>query len=167
MTVGAPEPLGDHHVLDDFNSGVALLDDWLKIRARANASSGASKAYVACEGNRVAGYYALSTSAVAANRATGRFRRNMPDPIPVVVLGRLAIDLGYQGQGLGRALFRDAAYRVLMAADVVGIRGLVVDAISEDAKAFYLELGMAASPLEPMMLMVTMADLKKGFEIDG
>jgi GNAT superfamily N-acetyltransferase len=84
----------------------------------------------------------------------------MPDPIPVVVLGRLAIDRAYQGQGLGRALFRDANLRVLQAADIIGVRGLLVDAISEEAKVFYLALGMSPSPLDPMTLMVTLADLK-------
>ena len=106
------------------------------------------------------GYYALAAGSVAVTHAPGRFRRNMPDPIPVVVLGRLAIDRQAQGKGLGRALFRDAGLRVLNAADIIGIRGLLVDAISDDAKAFYMALGMTTSPLSPMTLMVTLADLR-------
>ena len=84
----------------------------------------------------------------------------MPNPIPVVVLARLAVDRAYQGRGLGRALFRDAAYRVAHAADSIGIRGIVVSAISEDARRFYLALGFDPCPAEPMMLMVTLSDIR-------
>jgi GNAT superfamily N-acetyltransferase len=84
----------------------------------------------------------------------------MPDPIPVVVLGRLAVDQAFQGKGLGRALVRDAGYRVIQAADAIGIRGLIVHAISADARAFYEAVGFAPSPLDPMTLMITLADLK-------
>jgi GNAT superfamily N-acetyltransferase len=160
VTVGTPSLLAETHDLASFECGVPPLDDWLKRRARTNAASGASHTYVACDGARVAGYYALAAGAVEVAAAPGRFRRNMPDPIPVVVLGRLAIDRASQGKGLGRALFRDAALRVLQAAAIIGVRGLLVDAISEDAKAFYLALGMTVSPLDPMTLMVTLADLR-------
>jgi predicted N-acetyltransferase YhbS len=84
----------------------------------------------------------------------------MSDPIPVVVLARLAVATSFHGQGLGRALFQDGAWRVIHAADTVGIRGLVVHALSDTAKAFYLALGLEPSPLESMMLMATLADLK-------
>lgn len=136
------------------------LDEWLKRRARANAKEGTSRTFVACDGSQVVGYYALAAGAVEVAGAPGRFRRNMPDPIPVVVLGRLAIDRSQHGKGLGRALFRDAALRVVQAADIIGVRGMLVDAISDEAKAFYLALGMTVSPLHPMTLMVTLADLK-------
>lgn len=84
----------------------------------------------------------------------------MPEPIPVVVLGRLAVSHSHKGHGLGRALFRDSAKRVLHAADAIGIRGILVHAISQDAKASYLALGFEPSPLEPMTLMVTLAELR-------
>jgi len=92
--------------------------------------------------------------------APDRFRRNMPNPIPVAVLARLAVDLDWHGQGIGRALFRDAASRVVQAADAIGIRGIVVHALSEQAKSFYLALGFDPSPSEPMTLMVTLADIR-------
>ena len=155
-----PEPLADHHEVGDFNSGEASLDDWLRRRARANQVSGASRTYVACEGKRVAAYYALASGAVTAHTAPGRFRRNMPDPIPVAVLARLAVDRTCQGQGIGRALFRDAALRVMNAADAIGIRGIVVHAVSEEAKRFYLALGFDPSPREPMTLLVTLSDVR-------
>ena len=160
MTLSAPEPLGDHHDLAPFNCGVASLDDWLKRRARANQASGASRTFVVCHGARVVGYYALATGAVAVASSPGRFRRNMPEPIPVVILGRLAIDVSHRGRGLGKALFRDGALRILNAADAIGIRGILVHAISDEAKKFYVALGFEPSPLDAMTLMMTLADIR-------
>lgn len=161
-----PEPISLHHEVADFDSGVESLDTWLKRRAMANQVSGASRTFVVCEQNRVVGYYALASSAIASSAVSGRFRRNMPDPIPVVVLGRLAVARSQHGQGLGRALFNDAARRVIHAAEAIGIRGLLVHAISEEAKRFYIKLGLDESPLEPMMLMVSLADLKAAMTHD-
>ena len=160
MALTAPQPLNDAHELNDFSSRVSSLDDWLKRRARPNQVSGASRTFVVADDQRVVGYYALASGAITVGSSVGRFRRNMPDPIPVAVLGRLAIDRSKQGTGLGRALFRDCSLRVAHAADTIGIRGIVVHAISEDAKAFYLALGFDASPSEPMTLMVTLADIR-------
>lgn len=160
MSLGAPTPLGDHHQLDDFDSGVASLDDWLKRRARANQASGASRTFVVADDARVIGYYALASNSVASNEATGRMRRNMPDPVPVIALGRLAVDRTYQKLGLGRDLLQDAAKRVLTAADLVGIRGMIVHAIDDRAKAFYLRHGFLPSPTSDMTLMIPLGDLK-------
>jgi GNAT superfamily N-acetyltransferase len=157
--IGAPETLIAEHLLGDFDSGVPSLDDWLRRRALRNQASGASRTFVVCDAQKVVAYYALASSAVAPDASPGRFRRNMPDPIPVVVLARLAVASDQQGRGLGRALFQDAAKRVIHAADTVGIRGLLVHAISEEAKAFYVRLGLNPSPLEPMTLMATVVDL--------
>lgn len=164
MSLSAPEPLGTQHQIGDFSSGVASLDEWLKRRALANQSSGAARTFVVCEADRIVGYYALASGAVNVAVAPGRFRRNMPDPIPVVVLARLAIDQEHQGRGLGRALVRDGARRVVHAADVIGIRGILVHAISEEARTFYLGLGFDPSPIEPMTLMVTLADVRNSLE---
>jgi len=162
--IGAPEPLASHHQIAAFSCGVDVLDEWLKRRAFANQASGASRTFVVCEGSQVIGYYALASGAVTITEASGRFRRNMPDPIPVVLLARLAVDSAHQGGGFGRALFRDGARRVAQAADAIGIRGILVHAISESARAFYLRLGFDPSPLDPMTLMVTLADVRKGME---
>jgi predicted N-acetyltransferase YhbS len=167
VTIAAPEPLDDHHDLASFNCGVASLDDWLKRRARSNQVSGASRTFVVSESHRVVGYYALAASGVAVSIAPGRFRRNMPDPIPVVVLGRLAVDTSQQGQGLGRELFRDAAQRVVRAAETIGIRGILVHAISDPAKAFYLAQGFEPSSLEPMTLMITLGDARHALASPG
>ena len=158
--ISAPALLGEHHQLDEFNSGEASLDEWLKKRARANLASGASRVFVTCEENRVVGYYSLSSSSVSLEFVPGRFRRNMPDPIPVVLLGRLAIDQQWQRQGLGRSLFRDAVMRVSNAAEAIGVRGIVVHAISDDARKFYLALGFTECPHQPMILVVTLQDIR-------
>ncbi|MBB4576404.1 GNAT family N-acetyltransferase [Rhizobium lentis] len=159
MTLSPPAPLADHHELAEFNSGVPELDEWLRRRARANQAGGASRTFVVCEGNRVVAYYALASGAVRQPEAPGRFRRNMPDPVPVAVLGRLAIDQSLQGRGIGRALVRDAGLRLVNAAEILGIRGLLVHAISDDARAFYEAVGFLPSPSDPMMLMVGLHDL--------
>jgi GNAT superfamily N-acetyltransferase len=161
VAIDAPQPIDAGHRLEDFDSGVAALDDWLRRRALANQASGASRTYVICEERTVVGYYALASGAVDVAAATGRFRRNMPDPTPVAILARLAIDRRHHGQGLGRLLFRDAAMRVLNAADAIGIRGVLVHAISDDAAAFYRALGFDPSPVDPMTLMVTLGDVKE------
>jgi predicted N-acetyltransferase YhbS len=159
VAVDAPVPLDAQHEIESFASGVESLDQWLKRRALKNQATAASRTFVACEGHRVMAYYALASSAVAVDAAPGRFRRNMPDPVPVVVLGRLAVDQSQHGRGLGRALVRDAGLRVIQAADTIGIRGIIVHALSREAKAFYERLGFEPSPLDPMLLMVTLADL--------
>ncbi len=113
MTFSAPELLTDCHEIEAFASGMESLDTWLKRRALKNQITGASRTFVACDGRGVVAYYALASSVVAVVEASGRFRRNMPDPIPVVVLGRLAVDQSFQGKGVGRALARDASYRII------------------------------------------------------
>lgn len=107
------------------------------------------------------GYYPLAAGSVVRAEATGRTRRSMPDPVPVMVIGRLAVDSTYQGQGLGRVLLRDAVLRTLQAADIAGIRALLVHAISEEARGFYERWGFQPSPIDPMTLMVTMQDAQE------
>src|SRR5262249_49791062 len=111
-------------------------------------------------GKRVVGYYALAAGAVAHSEAAGRVRRNMPNPVPVMVLGRLAIDQSVQGHGLGPALLKDAILRTLQAAEIAGIRAILVHAISERVKRFYEKWGFITSPLDPMTLMITVAEAR-------
>lgn len=157
----APEHLMAAHDVSAFDSGVPDLDDWLRKRALANEDSGASRTYVVCAGGRVVGYYALASGGVAQAQAPGRVRRNMPDPVPVMILGRLAVDRNWQGRSLGRSLLRDAVLRILQAAEIGGIRAILVHAISEEAKRFYQRYGFMESPIDPMTLMITVADAKK------
>ncbi|MDX8441835.1 GNAT family N-acetyltransferase [Mesorhizobium australafricanum] len=161
MTLQAPVPLNRTHDLSSFSSGVPVLDDWLKRRALANQDSGATRTFVTCQDGKVVAYYALASGGVIASHVSGRFRRNMPDPIPVAILARLAIDTSCQRQGLGRALVQDAARRVMNAAGSLGIRRILIHAISDEARSFHTALGFDPSPLDPMTLVISLADLRK------
>jgi GNAT superfamily N-acetyltransferase len=154
--LSAPTLLADAHDLDLFQCGNDNLDEWLRRRARANQISGASRTYVVADDARVVGYYCLSSGALAAVDAPGSIRRNMPDPIPMAIVGRLAVDHSWQGRGFGVALLQDAVLRTAQAAAIMGIRGILVHAISEEAKAFYERYGFAASPANPMTLVLSL-----------
>jgi|SRR5436853_289981 len=160
-SLSPPEKLNASHDLSQFGCGEPLLDDWLRQRALKNDESGASRTYVVCAGEKVVGYYALAVGAVAHAVAPGRVRRNMPDPIPVMMMGRLAVDKNYQRRGIGPALLRDAILRTLQAADIAGIRAILVHAISERARQFYEDCGFIASPMDPLTLMITVAEAVK------
>src|SRR5882757_4111269 len=129
----APAPLEPEHELEAFVSGVAPLDEWLKRRARRNEAEGASRTFVCCTGSRVVGYYSLAAASVLRDAATARVRCNMPDPVPAVLIGRLAVDQAWRGQGLGA----DAVLRTIATAGTVGVRAILVHAMSEEAKTFY------------------------------
>ena len=156
--LGPPQPLAAEHDFSTFDCGEPALDDWLRRHAMPNQISRVSRSYVLVGEGRVIGYYTLAAGAIAVTEAPGRVRRNMPDPIPMAVLGRLAIDRGWQGRGLGHLLLRDAVLRTLQAAETIGIRGLLVHALSPAAKRFYESRGFRESPANPMTLMVTLAD---------
>ena len=155
----APCPIADHHNFDQFSCGITSLDNWLKKRARSNERSRASRTFVLCDDNRVVGYYALASGSLSAEVSPNKIKRNMPDPIPVMVLGRLAIDQEYQGKKLSDALLRDAILRVLQAADIAGIKAILVHAISEEAKKFYLDRSFIESPSEPMTLVLPLESI--------
>jgi GNAT superfamily N-acetyltransferase len=158
---GPRKPLSAAHDTSAFDSGELALDDWLRKRALANEQSGASRTYVITTGNRVVGFYCLAAGSVAKQAATGHIRRNMPEPIPVMIIGRLAIDRDFQGRGLGKALLRDALLRTLQAAAIVGMRAILLHAISENAKLFYVHCGFSESPLDPMTMMISVAEAER------
>lgn len=157
----APEPLAPHHELDAFESGVATLDEWPKRRARRNETDGASRTFVLCTGRRVVGYYSLAAGSVLHIAATGKVRRNMPDPVPALLLARLAVDRAWHGKGLGADLLSNAVSRAIGAAETIGVRAILVHAISDGAKAFYEKHGFRSSPIEPMTLMVTIDEARQ------
>ena len=155
LDLGAPQPLGVAHRLSDFSCGQSVLDDWLKRRALANQFSGASRSFVVADSSgRVHGYYAMAAGAVSHHIATGAVRRNMPDPVPVMVLARLAVDSCAQGIQLGGALLQDAVRRTLAVAQNAGVRALLVHALDEQAKSFYEHYGFQPSPVDPLVLML-------------
>lgn len=155
LLLSAPQPLAATHRLDGFICGEASLDDWLKRRAMANQLSGASRTFVvADQAGRVHGYYAMAAGAVSHQAATSAVRRNMPDPVPVMVLARLAVDHRAQGLKLGGALLQDAVHRAVAVSQNAGVRALIVHALHDHAKAFYEHYGFQASPLHPLALML-------------
>ena len=155
MLLGAAQPLPASHRLDEFECGEPSLDEWLKRRALANQSSGASRTFVVLDdGGRVRGYYALAAGAVSHDSATSSVRRNIPDPVPVMVLGRLAVDRGAQGQQLGAALLQDAVKRAVTVSSNAGVRAVLVHALHERAMHFYERYGFAPSPTHPLTLML-------------
>jgi GNAT superfamily N-acetyltransferase len=162
----APRSLLSTDDLSQFDSGEPELDAWLKKRALLNEAGGASRTYVVCEHGKplVVAYYSLATGAVQRSTAPGRVRRNMPEPIPVMVLGRLAVGRRHHGQGIGKGLLRDAVLRTLQAADIAGIRALLVHALSLQARSFYEAQGFQPSPIDANTLMILLSEAKRALE---
>ena len=151
------------HVAGDFDSGSPSLDGWLRHAARRNGE-GAVRAYVVCRDTRVVAFYSLAIGAVFQAGGSGRNRRNPPEPIPVMVLGRLAVDRRCQGQGLGRTLLRDAVLRTLQAADIAGVRAILVHAKDAPARDFYERCGFLRSPIDPLTLLLPLLAARAALE---
>jgi predicted N-acetyltransferase YhbS len=155
MKLHAPQPLTADHQVDAFKCGETSLEEWLKRRALLNQTNGASRTFVVVdESQSVMGYYALAAGAVHHQDATRSIRQNMPDPLPVMVLARLAVDMRAQGMKLGAGLLRDAVERSLAVAQNAGVRALLVHALHERAKGFYMHYGFQASAVHPLTLML-------------
>ena len=158
MNLRAPEPLSSDHQIHGFACGESVLDEWLKRRALSNQGSGASRTFVVTnEAREVMGYYALAAGAVAHRDATRVVRQNMPDPIPVMVLARLAVDKRAQGMKVGAALLQDAVRRCVLVSHNTGVRAMLVHALNDDARQFYAYYGFRESPAHPMTLMLRLA----------
>lgn len=153
--VTAPEPLSAFHQVAGFVSGEAVLDDWLKQRA-SKPCLGAARTFVVCKKDtkQVAGFYSLATGSVNHTEATGNLRRNMPDPIPVIILARLAVDLSFHGKGLGADLLHDAVLRCYRVAENIGVRAIMVHALTEEAKNFYIHHGFKSSQTQQRTLFL-------------
>lgn len=161
LQLSAPEPLSASHRLDQFECGESVLDEWLKRRAMANQLSGADRTFVvADQDSRICGYYAMAAGVVSHPMATSSVRRNMPDPIPVMVLARLAVDHRTQGMHLGASLLQDAVNRALAVSHNAGVRALLVHALHDRAKQFYTHYGFQVSPAHPMTLMLRLNSVK-------
>ncbi|MES2998218.1 MAG: GNAT family N-acetyltransferase [Pseudomonadota bacterium] len=156
LNLSIPLPISADHELVNFNCGEPSLDEWLKKRALKNQISGASRCFVLCNDKKVIGYYSLSAGAISHALSPKTMRRNMPDPLPVLLLGRLAIDRNYHNKGFGSALLRDAMLRAVSIASDAGIFAILVHALSEQAKRYYMSRGFIESPLQPMTLMMTL-----------
>ena len=160
MGISAPCPISTAHDVTSFDCGDATLNDWLQRRAIKNESKGASRTFVACEDNTVIGYYALAVGAINREDTSGKVRRNMPDPVPVMVLGRLAVDASWQGKRIGIGMLKDAIQRTIIVAEQAGIRALLVHALSDKARSFYQHCGFQVSPTNDMSLMITLDEAR-------
>ena len=160
MKLTGPAPILAHHEVADFNCGYLPLDEWLRQRALDNEASGASRTYVVTSDAAVVGYYALASGGVRPNEAPGRVLRNMLDPIPVMVLGSLAVDRRWQGKGIGSDMLRDAIIRTLQAAEIVGIRAILVHAIDDLAAKFYERSGFLPSPTQPLTYFLKLSEIE-------
>jgi GNAT superfamily N-acetyltransferase len=158
--ISPPTPILHEHELVNFNSGETSLDEWLKKRALKNQASGASSCFVIANKKIVIGYYTLSAGAISHEAAPKTMRRNMPNPLPILLLGRLAIDKKYHNTGLGSAMLRDAMIRAVSVARDAGIFAILVHALSEQAKRFYISRGFIESPLQSMTLMMTLETVR-------
>ena len=160
IELSSPRPFSRDHDPLSFDSGESSLDDWLKRRALKNQLSGASRCFVVCNDKKIIGYYTLSTGAISHEAAPKAMRRNMPNPLPVLLIGRLAIDKNYHNKGIGSALLRDAMIRAVSISRDAGVFAIIVHALSNQAKQFYLSRGFVASFLQPMTLIMTLETIR-------
>ena len=160
LNLTPPSPITADQDLANFDSGEPSLNEWLKRRAFKNHVTGASRCFILCASADVIGYYSLSAGAISHEVAPKAMRRNMPNPLPVLLLGRLAVDQRYHNQGIGQALLRDAMLRAVNVSSDAGVFALLVHAISDQAKQFYLSRGFVESPLQPMTLLMTLETVR-------
>lgn len=161
MRIAGPELLSTEHVVTGFDCGEPVLNEWLVNRAPTNQSiGGSSRTWVVLdESNRVVAYYAASTATVLRREATGRMRRNQPDPLPALLLARLAVDGKHQDAGLGSALLKHFIMKGLEVAELVGVRLLLVHAANADAASFYARFGFEPSPVDDLTMMLLVKDI--------
>ncbi len=162
MNLAAPQPLGALHRLEAFDCGKPTLNDWLRRHARQAQGSGSARTFVSCDGDRVAGYYSLTVGQIDTMDAPERVRRGMGQyPIPLITLARLAVDLDYQGRGLGFSLLQDAIYRAIAVADHAGIRAMLTHPLDAESEAFYRRFGFESTPENDRQLILLLKDARR------
>lgn len=163
-----PEKISRDHDISAFDCGRDSLDDWLKHRALKSSIAGDSRVYVICDDSgEVVGYYAVSAGSVCRDDAVGKLKRNAPDPIPMALIGRLAVREDLHGLGIGPALLRDAILRISQASEQIGVKGILVHALDEEAAKFYTRMGFHPSPASDYHLMVSLQDIAVELERGG
>jgi GNAT superfamily N-acetyltransferase len=163
QVITAPQPITADHDVSEFESKSEALNDWLKNKSFKNEGDTARTYVVTCD-HKVIAYYCLATSAVNHITATRKARQNAPDPVPCMLIGKLAVDKLWEGKGIGSGLLRDAIHRILRVSEIVGTRCVLVHTKDEDAKNFYLKHKFQQSPIEPLTLMMTLKDIRKNLE---
>lgn len=162
MSLSAPQPLAAHHRLEAFDCEKPTLTDWLHRHARQAQGSGSARTFVVCDGERVAGYFSLTVGQIDTLEAPERMRRGMGQyPIPLVILARLAVDVDYQGRGLGFSMLQDAIRRTLAIAEQAGIRALLTHPIDASAEAFYRRFGFESTPENSRQLILLLKDARR------
>jgi GNAT superfamily N-acetyltransferase len=162
------DKLRREHDWNGFDCGNPSLNVWLQKYAWVNQQADSSRTYVALEGDRVVGYYALTTGSVHRHESPQRIAKGLANhPIGIVLLARLAVDRTQQGRGLGKALLFDALTRIKEAADIVAVRAVMVHAIDEAARRFYEHFEFEPSPLDPFQLLLLLKDVRKAVKLDG
>jgi len=163
MPYAAPRPIKGDDAVKDFDCGSSSLNDFLKQRAIKNEGR-ASRTYVVCsafgrDAGAVVAYYSLAAGAIAHDDAPAWAKRNMPNPIPVFVLGRLAVDSEHQGEGIGSGLLKEAIQRSLEASRTIGARALIVHAIDDASIGYYASFGFQRFPTDSRTLFLPVETL--------
>ena len=158
--ISPPELLSHHHVTNEFSCGKTVLDNWLNRQALKNQANRGSRTFVISSNGKVAGYYALASGAVERSQVTSNIARNMPNPIPVVILARLAIDCNFKGYALGKALLKDALLRSLNVANEVGVKAVLVHALDSEAVSFYEKFGFQYMTKQENTLMLSISNIE-------
>lgn len=159
-----PQRIKPEHQLDDFDCLEPSLNDWLKGRALKNDLLDASRTYVVCCGDRVVAYYSLHLGCIKHSEAMGKIKRNMPDPIPAIVLGRLAVDINHQGKGIAKALIKDMFLRALQVSELAGTKAVLVKALNENVTLFYQSFGFIRSKTDPLLLMKAISEVRASLD---
>jgi GNAT superfamily N-acetyltransferase len=166
LSLTPPIPLTSSHAVDDFDCGVSSLNEWLDKRAWKNQAIGVSRTFVVANGEIVIGYYCLSSAAIDRVALPKARQRNMPDPIPAILIGRLAVDVRYQGQQIGLSLLQDAIYRIVRTSQIIGVAYILVHALDDVAKRFYEKNGFTAIPEQPLTLFLPVATATRSISLD-
>jgi GNAT superfamily N-acetyltransferase len=160
VAISAPEPLTAAHDVSEFSCGKPTLDHWLRTRALSNQEKGFTAVLVVHEAGRVVGYYGLAPTAVVPNILPRSIRTGQPpDPVPCLLLGQLATDISWAGRGIGTGLVKHALERCVHAASLVGGRALMVNAVDDEAAAFWRRRGFLPSRDDPLVLFRSIADI--------
>ena len=155
-----PQRISKEHIVENFDCGETSLNDWLKKRALKNDLGDASRTYVVCCENIVVAYYSLHLGCIQHSEAVRKIKRNMPDPIPAIVLGRLAVDELHQGKELAKALVKDMFLRAIQVSDLAGTKAVLVKALNDRVTAFYQSFGFVPSKTDPLLLMKAIAEVR-------
>ena len=153
-----PVPLTSAHDSSHFDCGKVALNDWLRHTALKSEGRSA-RCYVACARNSVIGYYCLAAGAMQHEGAPRKLRQNLPNPTPVVIIGRLAVDKNFQSKGIGRALLKDALLRITKASELVGARAVLVHAVDQEAVPFYSRYGFRVFPMGNQTLYLPIEEI--------